>query len=68
MNVKMFAECGRTAFGYKFTDDEIRNQIKVLRCVIAYLDGRKGSELIVARLRCDLDVFEYFKKEREARR
>ena len=43
----------------------MRQQIKALELVIAYLEGRGDAEIVLTRLRLDLNTFESYREARK---
>lgn len=57
--------CGEKLYNYGWTNEELGEQIRALKNVIAYFEGRKDCNLIVGKLRMELYSFESYKFARE---
>jgi len=62
-----FDEAGSKAHQMGLSDEELDQQLAVLKLVIEYLSARRDAALVVAGLALDLSTFQGYKDARVAR-
>ena len=60
-----FAEAGSMTKAFSYTDQQLKEMVEVLGCVIAYLKARGDSDIVVSRLSMELNTYEDFQNARK---
>ena len=64
----LFEVVGREYLKFVWTDQELREHLAVMECVLRYLSGRSDCGIVLYKLRQENDVLLSFQREREIRR
>ena len=65
INEEKMYEAGLKTHNCSWSDEELVEQIRALRNVVAYLRGRKDSDIMLYKLNIELNCFYAFKEARE---
>ncbi|HUU88388.1 MAG TPA: hypothetical protein VMX17_11645 [Candidatus Glassbacteria bacterium] len=68
MTPERMKNVGSLTYNVSWSDQELQEQIKALKLVIAYLEGRGDSKILLFPLRIELDRFEDFTRSRRSRK
>lgn len=67
MNIQDFTEAGEKRDKCVWSNAELKQQIDVLACVIAYLNARKDAQIVAYPLRLELNTFCDIQRSREGK-